>query len=271
MVRIFGPLVGLFFAAALVWSFGVGVMQQIREPDPSTAVKDFHLDPKEDVKWSFDGPFGTYDNRQLQRGFQVYKQVCNNCHSLKQIAFRNLTALGYTPAEVKAIAKDWGTKAKAFDPKTGETTDRANLASDHIPPVYYPGTGNPPDLSLITKARHGGAHYVYSLLTGYTDQPAALLKKYPDSKTPDGLYYNPYFANLNIAMPPPLTDNAVTYGDGTPATLNQEAKDVAAFLTWTAEPEMQKRKQTGWPVIGFLLAATALGYLAKRNIWANAH
>ena len=271
MVRIFGPLIGLFFAAALLWSFGVGVAQQLREPDPSTAVKDFHKDPKEDIKFSFDGPFGTYDNRQLQRGFQVYKPVCNNCHSLKQIAFRNLSALGYKPAEVKAIAKEWTTKAKTFDQKTGDAGERVNTPADHIPAVYYPGTGNPPDLSLITKARHGGAHYVYSLLTGYSDQPAALLKKYPDSKTPDGLYYNPYFANLNIAMPPPLADNAVTYGDGTPATLDQEAKDVSAFLTWTAEPEMQKRKQTGWPVIGFLLAATALAYLSKRNIWADKH
>jgi len=271
MVRIFGPLIGLFFAAALVWSFGIGVAQQLREPDPSTAVKDFHLDPKEDVHWSFEGPFGTYNTRQLQRGFQVYKQVCNNCHSLKQIAFRNLSQLGYKPAEIKAIAKDWATKAKTFDPKTGDAGERPNTPADHIPPVYYAGTGNPPDLSLITKARHGGAHYVYSLLTGYTDQPAALLKKYPDSKTPDGLYYNPYFANLNIAMPPPLADNAVTYADGTPATLNQEAKDVAAFLTWTAEPEMEKRKQTGWPVLGFLLAATALAYLSKRTIWADKH
>jgi ubiquinol-cytochrome c reductase cytochrome c1 subunit len=271
MVRIFGPLIGLFFAAALLWSFGVGVVQQIREPDPSTAVKDFHLPPKEDVKFTFEGPFGTYNNRQLQRGFQVYKQVCNNCHSLKQIAFRNLTALGYTPAEVKAIAKQWGTKAKTFDPKTGDAGERDNTPADHIPAVYYPGTGNPPDLSLITKARHGGAHYVHSLLTGYTDQPAALLKKYPDSKVPDGLYYNPYFANLNIAMPPPLADDAVTYSDGTKATLDQEARDVAAFLTWTAEPEMEKRKQTGWPVVGFLIAATALAYLSKRNIWADKH
>lgn len=117
MVRIFGPLIGLFFAAALLWSFGVGVAQQLREPDPSTAVKDFHKDPKEDIKFSFDGPFGTYDNRQLQRGFQVYKQVCNNCHSLKQIAFRNLSALGYKPAEVKAIAKEWTTKAKTLTRK----------------------------------------------------------------------------------------------------------------------------------------------------------
>ena len=271
MVRIFGPLVGLFFAAALLWSFGVGVVQQIREPDVSTAVKDFHLDPKEDVKFSFAGAFGTYDNQQLQRGFQVYQQVCSNCHSLKQIAFRNLGALGYKPSEVKAIAKGWATKAKTFDPKTGDAGERVNTPADHFPAVYYPGTGNPPDLSLITKARHGGAYYVYSLLTGYAKQPAELLKKYPDSKTPDGLYYNPYFSNLNIAMPAPLADNTVTYGDGTKATLDQEAQDVSAFLTWTAEPELVKRKQTGWPVVGFLLAATALAYLAKRNVWADQH
>jgi ubiquinol-cytochrome c reductase cytochrome c1 subunit len=172
---------------------------------------------------------------------------------------------------VKAIAKQWGTKAKTFDLKTGDAGERPNTPADHIPPVYYAGTGNPPDLSLITKARHGGAHYVHSLLTGYGDQPADLIKKYPDSKTPDGLYYNPYFANLNIAMPPPLTDGQVTYADGTKATIDQEAQDVSAFLTWTAEPEMEKRKQTGWPVVGFLIAASALAYLSKRTIWADKH
>jgi len=270
MVRILGPLVGLFFAAALLWSFGVGAISIIRDPEPSTAVKDFHLPPKEDITFSFDGPFGTFHNRQLQRGFQVYKEVCNNCHSLKQIAFRNLTDIGYTPAEVKAIAQQWATKAKTFDPKTGDTGERPNTPADHIPAVYYAGTGNPPDLSLITKAREGGAQYVVSLLTGYTDQPAALLKKYPDSKTPDGLYYNPYFANLNVAMPPPLTtDGQVTYSDGTKATVPQMARDVAAFLTWTAEPKLEKRKQTGWPVVGFLIVATVLAYLSKRNIWAD--
>jgi ubiquinol-cytochrome c reductase cytochrome c1 subunit len=108
-------------------------------------------------------------------------------------------------------------------------------------------------------------------LTGFQDQPADLIAKFPDAKTPPGLWYNPYFANLNIAMPPPLTDNAVTYSDGTKATLDQEARDVGAFLTWTAEPELVKRKQTGWPVVGFLIAATALAYLSKRNIWADKH
>jgi ubiquinol-cytochrome c reductase cytochrome c1 subunit len=232
MVRIFGPLVGLFFAAALLWSFAVGAIGLIREPDALTAVKEYHLAPKDDVKFSFEGPFGKFDKQQLQRGFQVYKEVCSNCHSLKQIAFRNLTDLGYSDAQVKAIAKGWATKAKTFDPKTGDTGERPNTPADHIPPVYYAGTGSPPDLSLITKARHEGTNYVYSLLTGYTAQPAALLKKYPDGAVPDGLYYNPYFANLNIAMPAPLTDGQVTYSDGTKATLDQEAQDVAAFLTW---------------------------------------
>ncbi|EGD59875.1 cytochrome c1 [Novosphingobium nitrogenifigens DSM 19370] len=271
MVRIFGPIVGLFFAVALLWSFGLGAYQIIREPEPSTAVKDFHLAPKE-AKFSFEGPFGRFDNRQLQRGFEVYSQVCSNCHSLKQIAFRNFADLGYNEAQVKAIAKAWPTKAKTFDAKTGEAGERDNVPADHIPPVYYAGTGSPPDLSLITKARHEGPQYVYSLLTGYADQPAELLKKYPESKTPDGLFYNPYFANLNIAMPPPLTtDGQVTYSDGTPATVDQMSKDVAAFLTWTAEPKLVKRKQTGWAVLGFLVAATALAYLSKRNIWADKH
>lgn len=270
MVRLFGPLVGLFFAVALLWSFGVGALQAIREPEPATAVHEFHLHPKE-VEFSFNGVFGKFDRAQLQRGFQVYKEVCANCHSLKQVAFRNLTDLGYSEAEVKAIAKQWGTKAKTFDPKTGEAGERDNTPADHFPPVYYAGTGNPPDLSLITKARHEGPEYVASLLQGYQDQPAELLKKFPDSKTPDGLYYNPYFANLNIAMPAPLMDGQVTYADGTKATVKQEAEDVAAFLTWTAEPKLEKRKQTGLAVLGFLLAATILAYLAKKNVWASKH
>ena len=120
----------------------------------------------------------------------------------------------------------------------------------------------------MTKAREGGAAYVYSLLTGYQAQPAALLRKFPDAKTGTGLYYNPYFANLNIAMPPPLSDGRVTYADGTPANVDQMARDVAAFLTWTAEPTLVKRTQTGWAVLGFLLFATVLAWLAKKQVWA---
>jgi ubiquinol-cytochrome c reductase cytochrome c1 subunit len=129
----------------------------------------------------------------------------------------------------------------------------------------------PPDLSLITKAREGGAPYVYSLLTGYQPEPVELLKKFPEAKTPPNLHYNPYFANLNIAMPPPLTTaGQVTYADGTPATVDQMAKDVAAFLVWTAEPNLENRHAAGLAVAVFLLIGTILGYLAYQQIWHEA-
>jgi len=271
MVRLFGPLVGLFFAVALLWSFGNGAYTAITEPAPATAESLFHKHPKE-LELASNGAFGRFDKQQLQRGFQVYKEVCATCHSLKHIAFRDLAALGYSEAEVKAIAKGWPTKAATFNPVTGDRGERDNIPSDRIPTVYYAGQGVPPDLSLMTKARHDGPAYVYSLLTGYADQPAELLKQFPDAKTPDGLHYNPYFANLNLAMPAPLTtEGQVTYSDGTKATVDQMSQDVSAFLTWTAEPKLDKRKQTGWAVLGFLLVATILAYLAKKNVWADKH
>jgi ubiquinol-cytochrome c reductase cytochrome c1 subunit len=148
-------------------------------------VQKFHLAPHEpEPGFSFNGPFGKFDRAQLQRGFQVYKEVCSNCHSLHFVAFRDLAALGYSEAEVKAIAKDWSNKAKVTDPKTGDETQRDNVPADHFPKVYYAGTGNPPDLSLVTKARHEGPEYVYSLLTGYQDQPAELLKNSPTARRP---------------------------------------------------------------------------------------
>ena len=129
----------------------------------------------------------------------------------------------------------------------------------------------PPDLSLMTKARHEGPEYVYSLLTGFEEQPAELLKKFPDAKTPEGLHFNPYFANLNLAMAPPLTaDGQVTYGEGQPKpTVDQMAKDVAAFLTWTAEPKMEARKETGLWFMFFLIIATGLAYMSYRTVWAD--
>ena len=136
--------------------------------------------------------------------------------------------------------------------------------------MVYAGQGAPPDLSLITKARHGGGAYVHSLLTGYEDQPAALLKQFPDAKTPEGLHFNPYFANLNIAMPPPLTsDGQVTYEDGTQATKQQMADDVAAFLTWTAEPNLESRHAAGFATIIFLAIFVFLTWGAYQNVWRN--
>ncbi|MCT2398551.1 cytochrome c1 [Novosphingobium mangrovi (ex Huang et al. 2023)] len=275
MARILSILVGLFFTVALAWSFGRGAYTQITEPAAPTAEHHYHLLPK-DVHFASDGGFGKFDRQQLQRGFQVYKEVCSACHSLSHVAFRDLTQLGYTDAEVKAIAA--GFSVPGTDPNTGEATMRPGTSTDYFPKPFANdiaaraanNNAVPPDLSLMTKARHDGPAYVYSLLTGFTEQPAELIKEFPEAKTPSGLHYNPYFANLNLAMAPPLVaDGQVEYGDGTKATVDQMAKDVSAFLIWTAEPKLEKRKQTGWAVLGFLLFATILGYMSYRNIWAG--
>ena len=267
MIRILSLLVGAFFTVVLGYSFTRGAYTAATEPHALTAEKVFHLKPKE-LHLSSDGPFGKFDRQQLQRGFKVYEEVCAACHSIKHVAFRDLAALGYNEAEIKAIAAKATVAGK--DPLTGEVKDRPGLASDYFPPVVYAGLGHPPDLSLITKARHEGPAYVYSLLTGYENQPAAMVRDFPDSKTGANMHFNPYFANLNIAMPPPLvSDDLVTYSDGTKATKEQMAKDVAAFLVWTAEPELEQRHQTGFVWIGFMLFATVLGYMSYRNIWAD--
>ena len=277
MVRPIAFLVGLGFAGILLYSLIMGAAAYISEPPAPTAEHEFHLHPKE-VHFASDGPFGKFDRQQLQRGFQVYKEVCSACHSLHQVAFRDLQDLGFSEAEVKAIAKGWATEVPSINPDTGEAATRKGTPADKIPAPYANevaaraanNNALPPDLSLMTKARHDGPAYVYSLLTGYAQQPAELLKQFPEAKTPEGLHFNPYFANLNIAMPQPLTsDDQVTYSDGTKASVDQMAKDVSAFLIWTAEPKLDKRKQTGWAVLGFLLFATVLAYMAYRNIWAE--
>ena len=266
MIRIFSILAGLFFIVGLLWSTMVDTLAFAQEGIPTSAEKVYHKHPKS-LALSSDGPFGKFDKQQLQRGYAVYSQVCAQCHSLKHVTYRDLAALGYKPNEIKAIAAKATINAK--DPLSGEMKDRPGMASDHFAPVVYGGKGVPPDLSLITKAREGGAEYVYSLITGYSAQPAVLANN-PETKTPDGLYYNPYFANLNIAMSPPLgSDDLVTYSDGTKATKDQMATDVSAFLTWTAEPKLEARHQTGQMWVGFMLFLTVLAFLAYRNIWAG--
>ena len=279
MVRIIAFLVGLGFAGVLLLSFVFGAVSYFQEPPEATAEHELHRHPGP-LKLASDGPLGKYDKAQLQRGFQVYKEVCSACHSLTLVAFRDLEHLGYNEAEVKAIANQWATEVPSINPETGEPATRKAIPADHFPSPYANETaaraGNnnalPPDLSLITKARHGGAAYVHSLLTGYQAQPAELLKQFPDAKTPAGLHYNPYFANLNIAMPPPLTsEGQVTYAPGNPKpTVDQMATDVAAFLVWTAEPKLENRHSAGIAVLIFLIFGTALTYLAYQNIWAEA-
>ena len=269
-------LIGLAFIGVLLLAFAFTAYGAFTDPPKPTAEEEFHLKPKE-LHLASASLFGKPDVAQLQRGFQVYKEVCSQCHSLGLASFRELKGIGYNDAQVKRIAKDWGAKQPTFDPKTGDRGERDNAPSDHFPHVYYAGNGSPPDLTLIAKARKGGAAYVYSLLTGYAKQEGyknekgqELLKEFPGAKTPENSFFNPYFANLNIAMPPPLTsDGQVTYLDGTAATKDQMAQDISAFLNWVAEPTAQERKETGFAVVLFLLLTTFLAYGAYQTVWRS--
>lgn len=278
MVRPIGILVGLGFVGVLLWSLLWGAVAFVKEPPQPTVEHEFHLHPNQDVSYSFEGPLGKFDRQQLQRGFQVYKEVCAACHSLHLVSFRDLQALGYSEGQVKTIASEWAVETPSINPETGEPATRKPTAADRIPAPFAnevaARAGNngalPPDLSLMAKARHDGTHYIYSLLTGYQDQPARLLKEFPEAKTGEGLHYNPYFANLNLAMAPPLTgEGQVSYSDGTKATVPQMAQDVSAFLTWSAEPKLESRHRTGVAVMIFLLIFTVLTYMAYQNIWRD--
>ncbi len=274
MVRFISIAAGAVFVFVLL--IAALAPREASEVDPTYA---FHKHPKHDVHWSWDGAlggvFGEFDRAQLQRGFQVYKEVCSACHSLNRIAFRNLEDIGFSEAEVKAIAKNWVTEVPSLDPNTGEATTRPAIPSDKMPLVYANDIAGraannnalPPDLSLITKARHDGTNYVYSLMTGYADVPA----DYPEGRAPgEGLHYNPYFASLGIAMAPPLSDGIVTYAEGQPeATVDQMGQDVAAFLTWAAEPKLEERKRIGLGVMVFLAIFSVLAFLSYRKVWAG--
>jgi len=269
-VPVIGFLAGLAFVSALL----VAALFTSHAPPEPTPASVYHLEPRE-VHYASDGPFGRFDREQLQRGFQVFREVCSACHSINLVSFHDFEGLGFTKPEVKAIAKNWPIEQPSINPDTGEATTRKNLPSDHVPwnfanEVAARAANNnalPPDLSDIVKAREGGAPYVYSLLTGYRPVPADMPK---GGRPGPNLHYNPYFANLNIAMPPPLTaDGQVTYADGTKATVDQMAKDVSAFLIWTAEPKLEARHRAGVGVVIFLLLSTGLAYGAYRNIWAD--
>ena len=237
--------------------------------------------PMKEMQWSFEGPFGTYDRASLQRGFQVYKEVCSACHSLKRVAFRNLGepgGPGFTAAEVKAIAA--GSKVPAEPNDQGRTYDDSGvrLTRNGTPADYFPvpfendkaarAANNgalPPDLSVIIKAREGGPDYVYSILTGFDRPVPATMHMQPN------MNYNPYFAGQQIAMPPPLHDNLITYTDGTKATVDQMAHDVVTFLAWAAEPKMEERKRIGFGVMIYLIVLSGLLYLAYQRIWHSKH
>lgn len=219
-------------------------------------------------EWSFDGVFGTYDPAALQRGFQVYKEVCSACHAVKHLFFRDLTQLGYSEDQVKGIAAKYQVTAGPND--QGEMFQRPGRPSDPIPGPFKNDEaaraanngGLPPDLSLIVAAREGGADYVYAILNGFTKPPAGF------AEVP-GTYYNEHFPGHHIKMPPPLSADQVKFADGTPATVPQMAHDVATFLAWASDPTLDERHHMGFKVILFLVIATGIFYAAKRKIWSR--
>ncbi len=227
--------------------------------------------PPKDVKWNFEGIFGTYDRAAAQRGLQVYKEVCASCHALSRVAYRNLMDLGYTEDQVKAFAKEYEVQ-NAEPNDDGEMFMRAALPSDRFVSPFpnkqaaraANGGAYPPDLSLITKARANGPSYLYSLLVGYTDVPAGVEEQ-------EGLSYNPYFPGGWIAMAMPLFEDGVEYTDGTKATVDQMAKDVTYFLSWAASPDLEQRKKTGLSVMMFLVVFTGLLIAVKKKVWSDVH
>jgi cytochrome c1 len=223
-------------------------------------------------QWSWDGVFGKFDRQQLQRGYQVYKEVCAACHAMHLVSFRNLAQPGgpeFSEAQMKAIAASF--QVPSIDDK-GEVVQRPGIPADRFPSPFANETAAraannnayPADLSVIVKARHDGANYIYALLTGYTDAPS-------DFQLLPGLSYNPYFPGKQIAMPAPLvSDGQVTWPEGNPpATKEQMARDVVAFLAWTAEPKLEERKLLGVQVMIFLLALSVLLYFAYKRLWRD--
>ena len=233
--------------------------------------------------WSFDGVFGRYDRPQLQRGLKVYTTVCANCHGLRQVSYRNLVEIGLTPSEAKAVASAKEVEEIGDDgqPKKRKADLKDRFVSP-FPNMLAAASANngraPPDLSLMVKAREGGADYLYSLLTGYAEPP----KDWKDAegkprKLESGQYYNHYFPGNVIAMLAPLTaDTTVDYGNdaqGKPIkpSVEEMAKDVTAFLAWAAEPTMEERKRTGIKVMLFLLVFVGVFFVMYRRLWKNAH
>ena len=221
--------------------------------------------------WSFDGIAGTYDRTALRRGLQVYLEVCTSCHSLNLVAYRHLGGVGFAAEEIKAIAAEF--EVEDGPDEEGEMFSRAARPTDYFPAPFANeqearaanAGALPPDLSVITKARKGGANYVHALLTGYREEA-------PDGfELMEGMSYNDYFPGRQIAMPPPLAEDGVEYADGTKASVEQMSADVTLFLEWAGEPTMEDRKRLGIKVLLFLLVLTAMLYALKRKIWSDLH
>jgi ubiquinol-cytochrome c reductase cytochrome c1 subunit len=288
MVRIFSSKVRTFL-------FGAALVLPVVAAFPVLAAGGGgELPPR--LKWSFEGPLGTYDRAQLQRGFKVYKEVCSACHSAKKISFRNLSQKGgpeFSEAQVKALAATY--QVQDGPNEKGEMFERAGRASDRFPSPYANeqaarasnGGAYPPDFSVLAKARgyspgfprfitdaftqeaEYGVDYIVALLTGYTTAPAGITLQ-------AGQYYNKFMSGNIISMAAPLQDGQVEYPKGAdgkspvPETKEQYSKDVAAFMMWMAEPHLEQRKSMGFRVMLFLIVFAGLLYLTKKRIWARA-
>ncbi|MEP1209386.1 MAG: cytochrome c1 [Rhizobiaceae bacterium] len=247
----------------------------------------YPLEKPKEQSWSFAGPFGSYDQGQLQRGLKIYVEVCAACHSMNLLSYRNLDALGYSEQQIKNFAAEYEVTDGPND--DGEMFDRPARPTDRFVGPYAndkeAASANngalPPDMSLLAKARapergfptfvfdiftmyaENGADYIYSLLTGYQDPPEGVT-------VGEGLHYNPYFvAGSSLAMANPLSDDLVEFDDGTKSTLDQQARDISAFLMWSADPNLPQRKQRGFIVILFLVLFAGLLYFTKKKVWSN--
>ena len=271
------PIFALVLAgslAAMAWPASAQLTEQVPPPR---------------LKWSFAGPFGKYDEAQLQRGFKIYREVCSNCHSIDMLSFRNLSDVGgpgYSEAQAEAVAAEY--KVKDLD-DLGNPIERAGRLADHFPAPFANELAAkathgvaPPDMSTLAKARgyqRGFPLFVFDIITQFQEQGpdyiAAYLNGYEEPPKgfvlPQGGHYNEYFPGHNTAMPPPLQAGQVTYDDGSPQTVEQYAKDVSAFLMWAAEPHLVARKRIGFQVMIFLIVLSGLLYFTKKKVWADAH
>jgi ubiquinol-cytochrome c reductase cytochrome b/c1 subunit len=275
-------------AGAAVLALAV-VLGSALAPHPALAQEGHETPQPPREKWSFSGPFGTFDRGQLQRGFKVYREVCSNCHSLKLLSFRNLAEAGgpgFSAAQAATVAGEFKVQDGPND--QGEMFERPGRPADHFPAPFANdaaarvanGGALPPDLSVMAKARtyergfpwflidigsqfqEQGVDYIVALLNGYEDAPK-------DFTLPPGAHYNKYFPGHALGMPKPLSDGQVEYTDGTPATAVQYSKDVAAFLMWAAEPHMEARKRVGLQVMIFLIVLAGMLYFTKKRVWSS--
>lgn len=255
---------------------------------PAMAASGYPINKPHELDWSFAGPFGTYDKAQLQRGLLVYTQICASCHGMQRVAFRSLADIGYSDEQIEALAAQY--EVEDGPNADGEMFFREATPADRFPSPYANrqeaiasnGGAYPPDFSLIAKARavergfptfvfdiftqyaESGPDYIYSLLTGYPEEVPE------DVEVAPGTYYNPYFINGQaLAMAQPLYGDDVEFSDGTPATIEQQAEDVAAFLMWAAEPTLEERKRLGFQVMVFLIIFAAFLYLYKKQVWSR--